>query len=63
MKTFYISEKYFTPKEIEAFKAKHNYNLKEIEYTAHDEIDFSQKAEKDFLLDKGYPKISARFFA
>lgn len=63
MKTIYISEKHFSPEEIKTFKAKHNYNLKDIEYTAHDEIDFSQKAEKEFLLEKGYPKILARFFS
>lgn len=64
METFLISEDYFTDLEIRLFREKHNYDLKEIEYTSSEgEIDFSDDDEKCFLLDKGYPKISARFFA
>ena len=64
IESYYISEKYFTESEIKSFKEKYNYDLKEIEYSSTvGEIDFSQKDEKEFLLQKGYPKILARFFA
>ena len=63
MEVIFISEKYFTPDEIKSFKERHNYDIKEIKYTSSSEIDFSNKEEKDFLLQKGYPKILARFFA
>lgn len=63
METFFISEKYFTPEELKAFKEQHKYDIKDIDYTSTKEIDFTEKEEKAFLLQKGYPKILARFFA
>lgn len=64
LESFYISERFFTKDEISAFKEKHGFDLKEIEYSSTTgEIDFSVKEEKDFLLENGYPKILARFFA
>lgn len=64
MEKYYISERFFTTDEIKTFKEKHNYHIKEIEYSSSiGEINFSEKEEKEFLLQKGYPKILARFFA
>jgi len=64
VKQYYISERFFTKEEIKEFEATHGYDLKEIDYaSATGEIDFSISDEKSFLLEKGYPKISARFFA
>lgn len=60
----YISERFFTQEEIYSFRKKFGYDLKEIYYSSSDsEIDFSKKVERDFLLEKGFPMILARFFA
>jgi hypothetical protein len=64
MDTYYISESYFTPSEINSFKDKFGYEIKQIKYSSSNGIiDFSIEAEKSFLLKYGYPKISARFFS
>lgn len=61
---YYISERFFTPEEIKVFKEKHGYNIKEIYYSSFEgEIDFSDKDEKEFLMENGFPRILARFFA
>lgn len=60
---YYISNISFTSDELLEFKLKYKYEVSEILYVAHSEIDFSNTDEKDFLLQKGYPKILARFFA
>lgn len=57
-----ISERFFTKEELIRFEKKHGYKITKIGYVAYEEIDFSLKDEKDFLMDKGYPKILARFF-
>jgi len=60
----YISNRFFSSKELESFKSKFGYCITEISYTStNGEIDFSNQGEKEFLLTNGYPKISARFFA
>ena len=62
IETFYISDRFFTKQELENFFNDFGYNINQIEYGSTAEIDFSEKAEKEFLLEKGYPKILARFF-
>ncbi len=62
IETFYISERFFSKDEIEIFYKNFGYQIKEILYSSTgDEIDFSSKSEKDFLLKYGTPKILARF--
>lgn len=64
IKKFYISQRFFTDTELKYFRDKHGYNVTTIYYvSSFGEIDFSEKAEKEFLFKKGYPKISARFFS
>lgn len=63
MAVFYISERFFTENELTHFEKKHRYKISDIKYAAEAEIDFSSENEKNFLLEKGYPKIHARFFA
>lgn len=60
--SFHISEKYFSKEEIKAFREKFGYDIKSLDYSSKIEVDFSNEAEKSFLLEKGYPKISARFY-
>ncbi len=62
LKTFNISERYFTYTELEKFKQRFGYSVSEITYSSTIEIDFSLKEEKEFLFRKGYPMILARFF-
>lgn len=62
IKTFYISEHFFTKEEIYLFYKEHGYNIKEISYSSSEgEIDFSATEQKEFLLKEGFPKILARF--
>lgn len=64
LQQFYISEKNFSTEELLAFKEKHGYEIREIDYASSSgEIDFSDLDEKTFLLERGYPKILERFFA
>ncbi len=63
IKTYFISERFFTNDEIKSFKNLFRFDLKDIEYSSQIEIDFNNLEEKEFLLQKGYPKILARFFA
>ncbi|WP_447951313.1 hypothetical protein [Chryseobacterium koreense] len=60
---YHISERFFSKEELKAFREKFGYNIKDLYYSSSEEIDFAQEDEKDFLLENGYPKISARFFA
>ncbi|MFV0183977.1 hypothetical protein ACTS9U_07150 [Empedobacter falsenii] len=62
LKTFYISERFFTIDELEKFKQKFGYAVSEISYSSSIEIDFRKNDEKEFLFKKGYPMILARFF-
>ncbi|MCO5248730.1 MAG: hypothetical protein M9887_07280 [Chitinophagales bacterium] len=64
LQTFYISKRFLSEKELNDFYQKHAYQVTEISYTSSvGEIDFSKPEEKHFLMQKGYPKILARFFA
>lgn len=64
LKTYFISERFFTKEEITSFKEKHGYDIKDISYSSIEgEIDFSEPHEKEFLLKEGFPKISDRFFS
>lgn len=64
LQTIFISQKYFTKEELSLFSEKFGYQINEISYSSSGgEIDFSNENEKIFLLEKGYPKILARFFA
>ncbi|MBV6880939.1 hypothetical protein NG800_012960 [Epilithonimonas ginsengisoli] len=60
LENIYISDRFFTIQELEKFE----YKISSIAYSSSaGEIDFSSENEKTFLLEKGYPKILARFFA
>ena len=62
IKTFYISERFFTNEEITSFRKEHGYDIKEISYASSEgEIDMSIQEQKEFLLKYGTPKILARF--
>ena len=61
LKTFYISERFFTKKEITSFRKEHGYDIKEISYSCENEMDFSNTEDKKFLFEYGVPKILARF--
>lgn len=63
LKTYYISSRFFSEKELQNFKDKYGNELTEISYSSTSEIDFSNSSEKKFLLENGYPMILARFFA
>ncbi|TDX84055.1 hypothetical protein [Epilithonimonas xixisoli] len=64
LQTIFISQKYFTKEELSLFKEKFGYQINEISYSSSGgEVDFADENEKTFLLEKGYPKILARFFA
>lgn len=63
LEKYYKSPRFFSEKEIEKFKLDFGYDISKIEYTAKEEIDFSNASEREFLLNNGLPKISARFFA
>ncbi len=58
-----ISKRFFTNEELKKFKEKHGYDVTEISYASSKEIDFSVPDEKEFLMNNGFPKILARFFA
>lgn len=63
LKKYYISESFFTDVELKDFRKKFGFDLKNISYSStNGEIDFSDKAEKDYLLKNGHPRILARFF-
>jgi len=62
LKTFYISERFFTKEEITSFRKEHGYDIKEISYSCESEIDFSDEDGKQYLFKEGHPKILARFF-
>jgi hypothetical protein len=61
IKTFYISERFFTEQELTSFREEHGYDIKEISYSGYEEEDFSVPHQKEFLLKYGTPKILARF--
>lgn len=64
IRTFYISERFFTKEELTSFRKVHDYDIKEISYSSVEgEIDFSIADQKEFLLKEGFPKILERFFA
>ena len=63
MKTYYISDRFFTEEELNTFNEKFGNEITEISYSSVSEIDFSLMEEKTFLLENGYPMILARFFA
>lgn len=63
IESFYISSRFFSNREIKSFFEKFGYNITEISYSSSaGEIDFSNQDEKQFLFEKGYPKILSRFF-
>jgi hypothetical protein len=61
IKTFYISERFFTEQELTSFREAHGYDIKEISYSSYQEEDFSLSDQKEFLFKFGTPKILARF--
>lgn len=62
MKTYYISERFFTKEEITSFREMHGFDIKEISYSSVEgEIDMSDKSQKEFLFKYGTPMILARF--
>lgn len=64
LEKIYISDQFFTIQELEKFEQNFGYKISSIYYSSSaDEIDFSNEIEKTFLMEKGYPKILARFFA
>lgn len=64
IKTFFISERFFTKEELTSFRKEQGYDIKEISYSSVEgEIDFSIDDQKEFLLKEGFPKILSRFFA
>lgn len=64
LEKIYISDRFFTIQELEKFEQNFGYKISSIDYSSSaGEIDFSNENEKTFLLEKGYPKILARFFA